>query len=275
MTEISADPVFNKESSTAVSEHSTINLEAASCTIADPLKTDEVYLFPLNSVSLRVVLEEFYSLYNPERKSTISIIIEKYENNQLELFKSLKERYNISEYKPFDDLIRTLDPVHSISSTITDATPPPTTARQQQLGSNSNTGIGGLSAAISLNMQDIAGVSSNLLAGTAGRLFTGVSWGLTTNNNLSNANTNSPSAKSKNGDAMEVKTAKASSAESGEAVSVASSGSAEIDSSIVTALDDESVSEIEGNNTSSKQKLQVWRSQYMCLHPVNKLFPFY
>eukprot|EP01036_Dinobryon_divergens_P029237 gene29237-38305_t len=255
-------PVLNEESipSATFSEIEPINnVEAASTAAAATLKTEDV-LFPLNSASLRIVLEEFYSLYNPERKSTISIIIDKYENNQLELFKSLKERYNIAEYKPFDDIIRIADPAQTMSSTVVDATPPTTGTRQQtQLGNNS-TGIGGLSAAISLNMQDIAGVSSNLLAGTAGRLFTGVSWGLTTNNNLAstntNTNTNSPSAKSKNGDAMEVKATRISSTESNEAL--APSGSSEIDSSIVTVLtnkDDESVSEMEVIN--SKLKLQL------------------
>ena len=252
-------PVLSIPSATFSEIEPINNVEAASTAAAATLKTEDV-LFPLNSASLRIVLEEFYSLYNPERKSTISIIIDKYENNQLELFKSLKERYNIAEYKPFDDIIRIADPAQTMSSTVVDATPPTTGTRQQtQLGNNS-TGIGGLSAAISLNMQDIAGVSSNLLAGTAGRLFTGVSWGLTTNNNLAstntNTNTNSPSAKSKNGDAMEVKATRISSTESNEAL--APSGSSEIDSSIVTVLtnkDDESVSEMEVIN--SKLKLQV------------------
>jgi hypothetical protein len=254
-------PVLYEESISAIISEiePTTTVEAAS-TAAAPLKIDEDVLFPLNSASLRIVLEEFYSLYNPERKSTISIIIDKYENNQLELFKSLKERYNISEYKPFDDIIRIADPAQTMSSIVIDATPSTTGTRQQtQLGNNS-TGIGGLSAAISLNMQDIAGVSSNLLAGTAGRLFTGVSWGLTATNNSTiintNANTNSPSAKSKNGDAMEVKAAKIPSTESHETSAL--SGSSEIDSSFITALankDDESASEIEVNN--SKLKLQV------------------
>ena len=233
----------------------------------DVAPIDEEFIFPLNTASLKVILEEFYTLYNPERKSTISIIIEKYENNQFELFKSLKERYSISEYRPFDDIIRKVESAPNHSLTIVDTTTPSINGgnrQQPQLSNNSNTGIGGLSAAISLNMQDIAGVSSNLLAGTAGRLFNGVSWGITSNthsvNINSNINANSPSAKSKSAvENLEVKANKSSSADSSEAVTT--TGTAEADLTIpnlsLDRSEDESTSETEANK---KLKIQV------CVH---------
>lgn len=141
--------------------------------------------FPLGTSQLRQLLEEFYILYNSERVASIPDILEKYESNQLELFKGLKDRYGVAIYKPFDDLIAVAEASREPSQTADTSLPsnwelgtggkgPVRSMPSNTSSIPANVGITGISAALSLNMQEIAGVSSNLIAGT-GRLLTGVS----------------------------------------------------------------------------------------------------
>ena len=55
--------------------------------------------------NIQSILEEFYRIHNPERINTIHLIIDKYKGNEIELLKSLKEKYNINNYKPFDAIL--------------------------------------------------------------------------------------------------------------------------------------------------------------------------
>jgi len=146
---------------------------------------------------LTAVLEAFYLIHNPDRISTIPTILEKYSANQLDLIQNLKERYNIDNYKPFDDIIAAAGPASQVSHDLAQVNVKgndlivdgiKSNSARHNLPNSSSNGMVGLSAALSLNMQDIAGVSSNIIAGT-GRLFNGVSvWGLastSSNNHLS------------------------------------------------------------------------------------------
>ena len=153
------------------------------------------FRFPLSTSDLGSILTEFYLLHNAEKISTIPMIIEKYESNQLELFRSLKERYNITVFKPFDDIIAKHDsafpsgPIIQVTNQPEDGASSIAGTFVPRLQASSVNAGKSLSAALTLNMQDIAGVSSNLLSGTAGRLFTGVSWGLSVANTSTPTNT--------------------------------------------------------------------------------------
>jgi len=153
--------------------------------------------YPLDAQTLTAVLEAFYLIHNPDRISTIPTILEKYSSNQLDLIQNLKERYNIDNYKPFDDIIAAAGPASQVSHDLAQVNVKgndlivdgiKSNSARHNLPNSSSNGMVGLSAALSLNMQDIAGVSSNIIAGT-GRLFNGVSvWGLastSSNNHLS------------------------------------------------------------------------------------------
>lgn len=92
----------------------------------------------LPEVDLKTALLDFYKIYNPERISTIDTILEKYKGNEVELVMSLKDKYDVKEYKAFDDWMKrtqigsngsgksvgTPDERRSGTSTVTSPVPP-------------------------------------------------------------------------------------------------------------------------------------------------------
>lgn len=58
-----------------------------------------------NEITIRDVVQQFYFEYNPERVSTIDMILEKYVGNEIQLIKHLKEKYRIDRYEPFENYL--------------------------------------------------------------------------------------------------------------------------------------------------------------------------
>jgi hypothetical protein len=69
-------------------------------------------VFPMNSTTIgtkdhiKHALKEFYLKFNPEKVNTIDHILERYDGKEIELFSNLKEKYEITEYSMFDEIIR-------------------------------------------------------------------------------------------------------------------------------------------------------------------------
>jgi hypothetical protein len=118
---------------------------------------------------VREALVAFYAEHNPERMTNIDPILDKYCGYEVELLRSLKDKYNVTNHHLIDNLLATYVPSSSSSSdTLSndnyDQIPQPID------GNNGNETIGTSSA--------FAGLSSIGITNAAGRLLSGVSWGL-------------------------------------------------------------------------------------------------
>lgn len=53
----------------------------------------------------KTLLEGFYQKFNPSKLSSIDEILESFKNNKIELLLSLKVKYNLTKYDPFDNFV--------------------------------------------------------------------------------------------------------------------------------------------------------------------------
>lgn len=58
-----------------------------------------------NAVLLQDALVSFYARYNPSKIGSVPVILERFHGKESELFESLMQKYNLSSYGPFDELI--------------------------------------------------------------------------------------------------------------------------------------------------------------------------
>ncbi len=140
----------------------------------------------LDVEKVREVLVAFYAEHNPERITNIDPILEKYCGYEVELLKSLKEKYNVDDHPLIDRLLENHIPIdhyihevndaqviHPVSSQ-GDANPAGVTMNlsADSSGKVQHVDSGGTSSST------FAGLSSIGLSNAAGRLLSGVSWGL-------------------------------------------------------------------------------------------------
>ena len=58
-----------------------------------------------SSSDLKLLLEKFYLHYNPSKVESISFILESFQGKEIELLVSLKQKYGLLSYDPFDNYI--------------------------------------------------------------------------------------------------------------------------------------------------------------------------
>lgn len=58
-----------------------------------------------SSSDLKILLENFYLHYNPSKVESISFILESFKGKEIELLVSLKQKYSLLSYDPFDNYI--------------------------------------------------------------------------------------------------------------------------------------------------------------------------
>jgi hypothetical protein len=127
--------------------------------------------------NIRNVLHAFYLTYNPEKLSTIDLILEKYQDNEVQLVRHLKEKYLIDSFEPFDTFIehhRNKYPLQSpglasnISSKSDSSTPYQSSSQtaRASMAASGNPNATGASPLIqsisSINVSDITGISNEL-----------------------------------------------------------------------------------------------------------------
>lgn len=61
-----------------------------------------------SSSDLKLLLEKFYLHYNPSKVESILFILESFEGKEIELLVSLKQKYGLLSYDPFDNYIYSL-----------------------------------------------------------------------------------------------------------------------------------------------------------------------
>lgn len=140
----------------------------------------------LDVEKVREVLVAFYAEHNPERITNIDPILEKYCGYEVELLKSLKEKYNVDDHPLIDRLLENHIPRDQYIHEVSDA---PTIRHLSSQGDTNPAWVtNNISADSSGEIQHVdnggtssstfAGLSSIGLSNAAGRLLSGVSWGL-------------------------------------------------------------------------------------------------
>lgn len=150
---------------------------------------------------VREALVAFYAQHNPDRISSIDPILEKYCGYEVELLKSLKDKYNVTEHLLIDNLLASGvggdDPTVDSIVISNNSSVNPSSHQQQPLatlmmpadsmnisdtGSYSSPDVSskqkGFDTTPSASSSTFAGLSSIGLTNAAGRLLSGVSWGL-------------------------------------------------------------------------------------------------
>jgi hypothetical protein len=61
-----------------------------------------------SSSELNILLKNFYLHYNPSKVESITFILESFEGKEIELLVSLKQKYGLLSYDPFDNYIYSL-----------------------------------------------------------------------------------------------------------------------------------------------------------------------
>ena len=56
--------------------------------------------------TLQHILISFYECYSPSKVDAVPVILQRFRGKEIELLTSLKHKYNLESYPPFDEFVR-------------------------------------------------------------------------------------------------------------------------------------------------------------------------